>query len=71
MVPRIILCMGASRVEAVAKLEHASRPLSKYDYVVVKDASNMDDPHLEGANCVHFGWVKDWLIAGRMLPTSE
>ncbi|OCH92215.1 hypothetical protein OBBRIDRAFT_727222 [Obba rivulosa] len=73
MVPKIILCMGASRVEAVADARHATHPdLNKYDYVIVKEQSEVYRvSSTKGANCVHFGWVKDCLIAGRLLPRSS
>ena len=37
MIPRIILCMGAERVEAVGCFDNASRPLGEYDYVVFRE----------------------------------
>lgn len=70
MVPRIILCMGAARVEAIPDLKYASTELSKFDYVVVKECADVDRVSAH-ANCVHFGWVKDCLIAGRLLPLPE
>ncbi|KAH9935032.1 BRCT domain-containing protein [Fomitopsis serialis] len=68
MVPRIILTMGASSVEAVPDVKYASsKDLTEYDYIVVKDRGDIG--HVaSGSNCVHFGWVKDCLMAGRLLP---
>ncbi|GJE87006.1 BRCT domain-containing protein [Phanerochaete sordida] len=70
MIPRILLCMGAARVEAVDGLAHASTKLDRYDYVVVKDAEEVrrvaKARSLE--NCVAFPWVKECLITGRILP---
>ncbi|KAL4253141.1 hypothetical protein ABKN59_004146 [Abortiporus biennis] len=68
LVPRIILCMGASYVEAVGDPKFASKLLKKFDYVVVKEESDVDRYASNEVNCVHFGWVKDCLIAGRLLP---
>jgi len=69
MVPRIILCMGASRVEAVPDIRYAS-DLPAYDYVVVKEYADVNRIP-ETFNCVHFGWVKDCLVAGRLLDRPE
>ncbi|KAI0933134.1 hypothetical protein AcV7_004695 [Taiwanofungus camphoratus] len=77
MVPRIILSMGASRVEAVHDIKHASSSdLSQFDYVVVKEFSDVARltatlDFAEDVNCVHLGWVKDCLIAGRLLSRPE
>lgn len=65
MVPRIILCMGAAIVEAVADLKHASRGLDDYDYVVVPDSDFDQFPNLD--LCVDVNWVKNCLISGRLL----
>ncbi|KZT70132.1 hypothetical protein DAEQUDRAFT_668140 [Daedalea quercina L-15889] len=71
MVPLIILTMGASSVEAVPEAKYASsKDLSEYDYVVVKDSGDIGRV-ASGANCVPFGWVKDCLIAGRLLPQPD
>ncbi|EKM55223.1 uncharacterized protein PHACADRAFT_184039 [Phanerochaete carnosa HHB-10118-sp] len=70
MIPRILLCMGAARVEAVDIPAHASCKLDMYDYVVVKDADEARrHPRTRDlANCVTFPWVKECLITGRTLP---
>ncbi|KAI0748118.1 hypothetical protein C8Q80DRAFT_717960 [Daedaleopsis nitida] len=65
MVPRIILCMGAATVEAVADFKHASRGLDDYDYVVVPDSDFDRFPDLDV--CVDVNWVKNCLISGRLL----
>lgn len=70
MIPRILLCMGAARVEAVDSFAQASAKLDRYDYVVVKDAD--EAKRIASArrldNCVAFPWVKECLITGRILP---
>ena len=70
MIPRILLCMGAARVEAVDGVTHASMKLDRYDYVVVKDAEEARRiAKTRGlTNCVAFPWVKECLITGRTLP---
>ena len=70
MIPRIILCMGASRVEAVATFNDASHALDSYDYIVVRDAEEAKKASKARriTNCVAFPWVKECLIAGRLLP---
>ena len=72
IVPWIIICMGASRVEAVAEVKFASKDLSEYDYIVIKDFSERPKDLLEdGLTLVHVPWVKDCLIAGRLLPPDD
>ncbi|KAF8965254.1 hypothetical protein BDZ97DRAFT_1812840 [Flammula alnicola] len=66
-VPRIILAMGAEVVEAVTEPSYASKELSDYDYLIIRE------PHQylpEFAQCVtvHWTWVKESLIASRYLP---
>ncbi|KAH8116815.1 hypothetical protein DFH11DRAFT_1852350 [Phellopilus nigrolimitatus] len=69
-VPRIIVCMGAARVEAVADVKHASKKdLTQYDYVVVKEA--LPSPLVQDATYVDVTWIKECLIAGRLLPLPE
>lgn len=69
-VARIILSMGADRVEAVTELRYAAHNLSDYDYIVIREASHYQH---EFAECitVHWGWVKDCLIASRYLPLPD
>lgn len=69
--PRIILAMGASVVEAVPDIK-AMPPklLSEYDYVVVKERGDISRVPAN-IQCVPFAWAKDCLIAGRLLPYSD
>lgn len=53
--------MGAEEVEAVADRSRASQPLDDYTYVVSRDGT-------EWRNSVSWAWVKDCLIANRILP---
>ena len=68
-VPRIVLAMGADRVEAVADAKHASSVLNQYDYVVVKEV--IPQPRVRGATYVDVTWIKECLIAGRLFPPPE
>lgn len=58
-------------------IKHASSSdLSQFDYVVVKEFSDVARltatlDFAEDVNCVHLGWVKDCLIAGRLLSRPE
>lgn len=67
MVPRIILAMGALHVEAAIGIKDVSRGLHSWDYVVVKDMSQIPVQQ-RTANCVPFPWVKECLVAGKLLP---
>jgi hypothetical protein len=62
--------MGADRVEAVSEIKYASASVSSFDYVIVKEANHYDS-HLEDGTTVHWTWVKDCLIASRLLPIPE
>ena len=65
MVPRIVLCMGAERVESVADPKHASKDLDAYDYIVFREEKDKSRfSHLK--RCVDVAWVKDCLISGRL-----
>jgi hypothetical protein len=66
-VARIILSMGARRVEAVSELRYASAPISEFDLIVIKEAHHYD-PALDNGCTVHWSWVKECLIASRQLP---
>ncbi|KAG6917953.1 hypothetical protein DXG01_017137 [Tephrocybe rancida] len=71
-VTRIILAMGADRVEAVSDAAYSSAPLHEFDLVVVKKAEHYS-PNMgmvEGKT-VYWNWVKDCLIASRLLPQSR
>jgi hypothetical protein len=72
-VPRIILAMGAKRVEAVAEIRFASDQSCKvFDYVVVKDKGEVvDDLPNDAITLVHLPWVKECLIAGRLLEAPQ
>jgi hypothetical protein len=62
-VPRIILAMGADRVEAAADTQSASERLSAYDYVVSQDPL----PDLgAGVKTVNVEWVKDCLVSRKL-----
>ncbi|KAI0636978.1 hypothetical protein C8Q77DRAFT_1269626 [Trametes polyzona] len=71
-VPHIILCMGASTVEAVGDEKDAVRDLERgYDYVVIPDEKH-DASRLYGkCRLVDVNWVKDCLISGRLLPPPK
>ena len=69
-VARIILSMGADRVEAVTELKYADNNLLDYDYVVIREATHYQ-PELSECLTVHWGWVKDCLIASRYLPLPD
>jgi len=59
--------MGADAVEAVTESRYASRKLSDYDYVVIRDADRYE-PEFSNCVTVHWSWVKDCLIASRFIP---
>lgn len=65
-VPAIILAMGAARVEAVPDMKFASK--TAFDYIIVKDLSDCPKKAKGSIPYVPFPWVKDCLIAGRILP---
>jgi hypothetical protein len=72
-VPRIILAMGAARVEAVPDTKLSSdQSLKAFHYIVIKDPDE-DLPSLPNTdvNLVHVPWVKECLIAGRLLPLPQ
>ncbi|KAF7969897.1 hypothetical protein HWV62_25631 [Athelia sp. TMB] len=73
-VPRIILAMGANRVEAVTEAKYASDPTFKaFDYVVAKDITECVPglPKPNVTKLVHVQWVKESLIMGRFLPLPK
>ncbi|KAI0818511.1 hypothetical protein BC629DRAFT_657918 [Irpex lacteus] len=71
-VPRIILCMGASVVEAVTSLTYASKQdfEQDYDYLVIEPGTfpEATEPVKRFKNWVPFKWVKECLVTGRLLP---
>ncbi|TFK42505.1 hypothetical protein BDQ12DRAFT_676322 [Crucibulum laeve] len=66
----IILAMGADRVEAVMELSYASRDVDSYDYVVIREDVEYT-PELAEATVVTWTWVKNCLIASRLVPLPE
>ena len=72
MIPRIILCMGASIVEAVSSLTYANGQHFEedYDYIVVEPRVYEDITARvkQFKNWVPFTWVKECLITSRLLP---
>lgn len=69
-VPRIALAMGASRVEAVADVRNASeKDLSNYDYVIMK--GELPRTRLPRVRYVNVTWIKECLVAGRLLPIDD
>jgi hypothetical protein len=67
VVPWIMICMGASRVEAVTEAKFASKDLPAYDYVIVKEATDFPKDLQDDVTLAHVPWVKDCLISGRLL----
>ncbi|KAJ7046880.1 hypothetical protein C8F04DRAFT_1062013 [Mycena alexandri] len=65
-IPPILLCMGATSVEAVRDVKNASLELGEYDYVVNKD-DNARIAKMTETNIVSWDWVKDALIS-RCVP---
>jgi len=63
--------MGADHVEAVCDIKHASYEASEYDYVLVKDVEEVKKFNATGKDdrppCVHIPWVKECLVAGKLL----
>jgi len=69
-VPRIILAMGAARVEAVIDVQYASDRPSGFDYVVAQDP--LPDLGM-GVDVVNVEWIKDCLVSRKLtkLPGEE
>jgi len=65
--PRIIIAMGAESVEAVTECHLASRLVTDYDYVVIREPTQYSSD-FSGCTTVHWAWVKESLIASRCLP---
>jgi hypothetical protein len=59
--------MGAKWVEAVGSKGQASMAFTDYDYVVIRKTTHQTD---DGAPYVPWSWVKDCLIANRILPVA-
>ena len=64
MIPRIVLCMGAAKVEAFGQRRWLEG--QKYDLVVVMDKDK--DIQIPNMDVVSVSWVKDCLVASRLLP---
>jgi len=60
--------MGAETVETVSTPAHASKKLNEYDYIVVRDNCSKYPDYADYANVVEWTWVKECLIASRILP---
>ncbi|KAJ6502465.1 hypothetical protein C8R45DRAFT_976703 [Mycena sanguinolenta] len=69
VLPRVLLAMGASLVEAVQNIENANLTLTNYGYIVTKDAE-IEPSLLRGCIVVSWDWVKDVLI-GRCIPVIK
>lgn len=69
MIPPIFAAMGADEVVAARSQADAGHPMSYFDYIVVKSAKDKEklDEECHG-KVVSFGWVKNSLILGRLLP---
>lgn len=64
--------MGADRVEAVSDIDHASAPLDEFDFVVIKKAEHYSfELGMTPNKTVHWNWVKECLVASRLLPQPE
>ncbi|KAG6866984.1 hypothetical protein C0991_003900 [Blastosporella zonata] len=69
---RIILAMGADRVEAVSEVTYASAPLPEFDFVVIKKPEHYSPSSgMVPDKTVLWTWVKDCLIASRLLRHKE
>jgi len=73
--PSIMLAMGADQVEAVCELKHASHKITEYDLVLVKDEEEVEKFNAVGKGerppCVDIPWVKECLVAGKLLDIPE
>ncbi|KAI6045718.1 hypothetical protein EDC04DRAFT_3104337 [Pisolithus marmoratus] len=68
-VPWIILCMGASKVDAVTDTKQvSSKELRTFDYVIVKDTADVED--LRAVTVATVTWIKECLISSRIVPTN-
>ena len=73
--PSIMLAMGADQVEAVCELKHALHKITEYDLVLVKDEEEVEKFNAAGKGerppCVHIPWVKECLVAGKLLDIPD
>ncbi|EKM82613.1 hypothetical protein AGABI1DRAFT_104539 [Agaricus bisporus var. burnettii JB137-S8] len=67
---RIILAMGATRVEAVRDTSFAEHPLSHYDLLVIRDREQYHSAYSQ-THTVDWNWIKDSLIMSRFLPMPD
>jgi hypothetical protein len=67
-VPRIVLAMGARRVEAAADLKYTSARPDTFDYVISGDPAPDFEPTV---NLVNVEWVKDSLISRQFANLPE
>lgn len=64
---RIILAMGAAKVEAVRDVSYALNPLSQYGFLIIREKDQYTSSYVQ-ARTVDWNWVKDSLIMSRRLP---
>lgn len=73
--PSIMLAMGADHVEAVYDEKHAAYKTTEYDLVLVRDVEAVRKFNSTGKGdrppCVHIPWVKECLIAGKLLDIPD
>lgn len=62
--------MGATRVEAVRDISHASNTLSHYDLLVIREKDHYHRSYIQ-THTVDWNWVKDSLIMSRLLPYPD
>ncbi|KAJ6547654.1 hypothetical protein B0H19DRAFT_954102, partial [Mycena capillaripes] len=65
-IPKIMLAMGGTHVEAVPEVKYAALAATDYDYIVNKD-NNAKVAELRNCTIVSWDWVKDVLIS-RCIP---
>lgn len=67
--------MGADQVEAVCEVEHAQCETTEYDLILVKGKEEVQNFNAsnegERPPCVHIPWVKECLVAGKLLDFPE
>ena len=59
--------MGAERVEAVAELGQASKPVDEYDYVIGDPCSAQLSVNVGLAKLVDKEWVKQAIVTGTLM----
>ena len=73
--PSIILAMGADHVEAVCDVKYAHYKMNGYDLVLAKDVEDVKKFNSTGKGdrppCVHIPWVKECLVAGKLLDIPD